>query len=284
MPGPGSIKSVLYFESDTSASSHFEQLMGSAGVKTFICSKASEAVSSALDCEPDAFFVSTVVDGRLGFPIARSLRAHPALYRAPVAICSHESDGRSKHQALSQYADCYLAKPITAADLGVCMTQLERMSTDLSQSCPVTNLPSIAHFVRYVDHRLLRGEVFALLSVRVSAQKSEDHAKMRLAVQDSVRTLATIAQNLIVSHGFYEVKMAHRGGWFMIMLRPGDESRFAGSLQRRLAALAQPQVCAFEIAALDSRLREFGTCRDLVHCMSCASPPHVFKAVVGATG
>ena len=281
MPGANSIRSALCFESDSEASSQMVSYMQGVGISVTVCQKTADAISVALVADHDAFLVSSVIDGRLGFPIARALRAHPALYKIPVAICSHESDARSRFQALSQFADAYLIKPVTAPALGDCLTQLQRLAADLAHVCPITNLPSSSEFLRYVDHRLLRGEIFALLSVRVIAPKLKDQSKARAAVQSGVQKLFNIVQKLIESHGFYEVRMAHRGGWLVIMLRQGDELRFAGALQRRLAALAPPHECRFEISALDSRLRECGTSRELIHCLSCAAPPHIHRTTVG---
>ncbi len=78
---------------------------------------AKEALSIAVDKQPDAIVTDVVMPGMSGFELCRSLKQNPETKQIPIVICSSKNQEIDRLWGMKQGADVYLTKPFTQEQL-----------------------------------------------------------------------------------------------------------------------------------------------------------------------
>lgn len=94
--------------------SHYLEESGYSVIPTI---SAKDALSRAIEQQPDVIITDVVMPGMSGFELCRSLKRHPATEKVPIIICTSKSQDIDRLWGMKQGADVYLTKPFTREQL-----------------------------------------------------------------------------------------------------------------------------------------------------------------------
>ncbi len=78
---------------------------------------AREALSKAIEQQPDVIITDVVMPGMSGFELCRSLKKHPIIKKVPIIICTSKNQEIDRLWGMKQGADAYITKPFTREQL-----------------------------------------------------------------------------------------------------------------------------------------------------------------------
>lgn len=218
---------VLVVDDDTHVAQLLEKHLATFGFAVQSTHSAASAFQAAKSHKPDLVILDVMLGDGVGYEIARRIRRDPELYRAAILFQSVASDDLDIAHALRQGGDGFLKKPYTLTTLSEQLKSMHRLQNELGRVCPLTGLPGLLAMHREVDHRLFRGNEFALCVVfmkglRVFRKQIGARAEQRIA-----EVTARVIRDVIRDCGIYEAFAAHLGGgYFMVVLGMDDCRRF----------------------------------------------------------
>ena len=94
--------------------SHYLRESGYAVIST---ASANDALTMAIEQQPDVIVTDVVMPGMSGFELCRSLKKHPATEKIPIVICSSKNQEIDRLWGMKQGADAYITKPFGREEL-----------------------------------------------------------------------------------------------------------------------------------------------------------------------
>jgi DNA-binding response OmpR family regulator len=264
---------VLVVDDDAHISALLERNLVQQGMMVRTCNSAVSALEAAKSHRPDLVILDVMLGDGTGYEVARRIRRDPELYRSCILFQSVAGDELDISHALRQGGDAYLKKPYSLTGLTEQLAKLDRQQRELAHTCPLTGLPGRLALHREVDHRLFRGQEFALCilfmkGLRVFRKEIGPRAEQRIA-ELTAKSIRTAVRN----YGIYETFTAHiGGGYFMAVVGMDDCKRFREHVKD-------------EFRKQEAALHEVGICDPPSKAKSKASAERrtLLKLLVGAT-
>lgn len=201
------------------------------GHEVFKCYEARQAFSFVKEVIPEVVILDVLLRDGIGYEISRKIRRDPELYKIPILFHSVAGEDRDISHAMEEGGDAYLVKPYSSKQLDERLGELQLLADRIEHRCPQTRFHSIEAMRREVDHRLFRGEDFALCYAFADGLAAYRKVHTR-ALSDITLATACAIRDAITNGGFYETFCAHLGGgYFMITVHIDDRKRFPAVLQ-----------------------------------------------------
>jgi DNA-binding response OmpR family regulator len=156
------LRRVLVVEDDVDLAKLSQLKLSELGYDVQLCHSARQAQDAAKTFRPDVILLDVMLGDGIGYQVARAVRQDPLLYRTPVLFQSLLTEPREIEHAYHEGADGYLTKPYTLQTLSGELQKMQRISENCEARCPLTGLHYGVRLRREIDHRLLRGDTFAL--------------------------------------------------------------------------------------------------------------------------
>lgn len=87
------------------------------GYTVIVATDAREALSKALEHQPNAIVTDLVMPGMNGLEMCRTLKKNPATQKVPIVACTSKSGEIDRLWAMKQGVNVYVTKPFTEDQL-----------------------------------------------------------------------------------------------------------------------------------------------------------------------
>lgn len=231
---------VLVIDDDRDIAQMLRAKLTQLGFEVETHHSAKRSLDAAKKCVPDLILLDVMLGDGIGYQVARAIRKDPLLYKTPILFQSCLDEQREVAHAYLEGGDGYLTKPYTLDGLTDSLEKMERINKETDLRCPITGLYSLTRLRREINHRLFRGDSFALFYMAMEGLTSLH----KRAVHDEIgiisKSIGGAILQLLDDCGFYEAIPCHMGGgYFMVMTKLADRTRFRKSLDEAFTNTTQ---------------------------------------------
>ena len=230
------MKKVFVVDDEKRLTGLMQEKLGPMGYEVHAHNAYPGAFEKAKQIKPNVAILDVMLGNGAGYQVSRQIRSDPLLYQTPILFISSLGEKREMEYAFQQGADSYLAKPFSLPELLDRLKRLEQLENSLQRRDALTNLGGIEWMEREVDHRLIRGQAFALCYLNID----EYHAYVARYGQEKgnevICFLGQLVQQELKDLQEYEVGLSHMGGGHFFLLCPVEKyERICKHLTHRFA-------------------------------------------------
>ncbi|MFC1734678.1 response regulator [Candidatus Hydrogenedentota bacterium] len=231
-------KKVIIVDDEVDLTKLAKMKLENAGYECLVLNNSQNAFETIKREAPCVVILDVMMPGITGYDLCRRIRKDPITYTIPILIFSALGQEPEILHGLEQGADDYLVKPFSPERLIERVESMMELGDVIERKNPTTNLPGTEAIKREINHRLLRGETFAVCYVDIMYFKPYRQHYKDKRHDDVTRDTATLIQNLIREQEIYESFLGHMGGeHFISIINIERYEKFCAKLTERFAKM-----------------------------------------------
>lgn len=205
----------------------------SEGFQTVEAADGEEALSMAIDAQPDVILLDLMMPGMDGLEVCRRLRADFRTAVTPVLMLTAQSASEDQVAGLATGADDYVAKPFDPSELIARIEAALRRSQSLRAISPLTGLPGNVTIEAEIRRRAAAGERFAVCHADLDNFKAYNDRYGFLRGDVAIKFLSDVIRAAAEDAG-PGAFIGHIGGDdFIILCEPGEAGSICGRIITR---------------------------------------------------
>ena len=183
---------------------------------------------------PDLILLDVMMPGMDGYEVCRVLKDGPLTSGIPVIFLTALAGEDDRLKGLEAYADDYIAKPFSPAEVLIRVRNQLRTRRAQLQSNPLTGLPGNILIEAELSRRIAAGQKFAFVMVDIDRFKSYNDYYGYARGDTVIRYLASMLRTEVGRHGSPGDFIGHIGGDdFVVITRPDCAMALGNAIKER---------------------------------------------------